>query len=196
MTMTENRPSTALIVIDVQASFTVRPQWKEEDIPAYLAAQNKLIEGALARGLPIVRVFHVEPEGPFSLASGLIKPIDGLKDYEPALTIHKHAHSAMSGTRLSSWLIENGIRRIIVSGLRTEQCVETTTRDASDRGFLVDYVTEATCTFPIKHASGRTFTSDEIKMRTEIVLQDRFANVVTVDQALERAVPAKLKAAA
>jgi nicotinamidase-related amidase len=194
--MTENRPTTALIVIDVQASFTVRPQWKKEDIPAYLAAQNRLIEGCAARGIPIVRVFHVEPEGPFSLASGLIKPIEGLADFEPALTIHKHAHSAMSGTRLSSWLIENGIRRIIVSGLRTEQCVETTTRHASDSGFLVDYVTQATCTFSIKHSSGRVFTSDEIKMRTEFVLQDRFANVVTVDQALERAAPAKLKAAA
>jgi hypothetical protein len=75
-----------------------------------------------------------------------------------------------------------------VSGIRTEQCCETTTRHASDMGFEVDYVSEATLTFTMKHpVSGRVFTPQEIKERTELVLHGRFATVCSVAGALERA---------
>ena len=121
--MTEKHLTTALIVVDVQASFPARPYWNGDDAATFLTAQNRLIAGAIERDIPVVRVFHVEESGPFSLASGLVKPLDGLMNFEPALLIHKHAHSALAGTPLESWLISRGIRRLIVSGIRTEQCL-------------------------------------------------------------------------
>jgi nicotinamidase-related amidase len=191
-TMSERSKPTALLVIDVQASFPARPYWRDEDVPTYLAAQNKLIAGAAVAHIPIVRVLHVEPTGAFSLASGLVKPLAGLIDFEAAHTLQKHAHSAFAGTSLAAWLNENGIRRVIVSGIRSEQCCETTTRAASDMGFAVDYVTEATLTFPMTHRNGRVYTSAEIKERTELVLEERFASIVSVDEALARGrVPAR-----
>jgi len=185
--MSANASRTALIVVDVQESFRVRPYYRPDDVPAYLAAQNTLIAGFAARGLPIVRVFHVEPEGAFALASGLVRPFEGLVAFDAALTVHKHAHSALAGTPLAAWLAANGIGRVVVSGIRSEQCCETTTRDASDRGFAVDYVTDATLTFPMRHASGREYSSAEIKERCELVLADRFATIVDVPTALARA---------
>jgi nicotinamidase-related amidase len=83
------------------------------------------------------------------------------------------------------WLVQNRIQRLIVSGIRTEQCCETTTRHASDLGYLVDYVTEATLTFPMMDRHGRVWSPQEIKDRTELVLEDRFARIVTVEEALE-----------
>ena len=186
--MSTNAPRSALIVVDVQESFRVRPYYRPDDVPAYLEAQNALIEGFAARGLPIVRVLHVEPEGAFALASGLVRPFEGLVEFDAALTVHKHAHSALAGTPLASWLIANRIERVVVSGIRSEQCCETTTRDASDRGFAVDYVTDATLTFPMRHAgSGREYSSAQIKERCELVLADRFATIVDVPTALSRA---------
>ncbi len=179
--------ATALIVVDVQQSFPQRPYFRPDDVPAFLSAQNALIAGFAERGLPIVRVLHVEGEGAFALASGLVRPLDGLSEFAPALTLHKHAHSAFAGTGLSQWLIARGIRRVVVSGIRTEQCCETTTRDGSDRGFEVDYVSAATLTFPMRHANGREYSSAEIKERTELVLEGRFARIVTVERALARA---------
>jgi nicotinamidase-related amidase len=178
---------TALIVVDVQESFRHRPYYDAADVAAFLAAQNALIAGFASRALPIVRVFHVEDEGAFALASGLVRPLDGLDDFRPALTLHKHAHSAFAGTALASWLTARGIGRIAVSGIRSEQCCETTTRDGSDRGFAVDYVTEATLTFAMTHASGRRYTPAEIKERCELVLADRFATITDVAGALRRA---------
>jgi nicotinamidase-related amidase len=179
--------TTALIVIDVQESFRHRPYFGRDDVPAFLAAQNALIAGFAERGLPIVRVLHVEDEGAFALASGWVRPLDGLIDFVPTLTVQKRAHSAFAGTELSQWLIARGIRRLVISGIRTEQCCETTTRDASDRGFEVGYVTAATLTFPMRHANGRDYSCAEIKERTELVLDGRFAQVLSVERALARA---------
>src|SRR5690606_36440280 len=60
---------TCLLVIDAQESFRYRPYFSARDVPAYLDAQNGLIEGARRRGIPIVRVFHVErdPQSPFAV---------------------------------------------------------------------------------------------------------------------------------
>jgi nicotinamidase-related amidase len=82
------------------------------------------------------------------------------------------------------WLVEHGIRRLIVSGIRTEQCCETTTRHASDLGYEVDYVGEATLTFPMADAAGRVWSAAEIRARTELVLSGRFARIATVAEAL------------
>lgn len=176
---------SALIVIDVQASFRQSPYWSENDLPDYLARQQALIDGSVALGIPVVQIFHVEDSGPFSLASGQVRTLEELS-IAPDVTFHKRYHSALAGTPLVAWLTERGIKRLIVSGIRTEQCCETTTRHASDSGFAVDYVSEATLTFAMTHArSGRTYSPAEIRERTELVLEGRFARIVTVAQALE-----------
>ena len=185
---------TALIVIDVQESFRRRPYWSENDLPAYLARQQALIDGCAARGVPVVQIFHVSPDGDFSLASGNVRTMDGLT-ISPDAIFYKHQHSALAGTDLAAWLIARGIGRLIVSGIRTERCCETTTRHASDSGFIVDYVSEATLTFTMTHArSGRVYTPQEIRERTELVLEGRFARIASVEQALAAALPRALAA--
>lgn len=185
--MSDTPKNTALIVIDAQESFRHHSYFDAAELAPYLEAQNALIAESQAAGLPVVRIFHVEGDGAFSLASGLVKPIAGLIDYEPAVTFYKRRHSALAGTDLQAWLNERGIRRLIISGIRTEQCCETTTRAASDAGFEVDFVTAATLTFPMMHQGGREYSSAEIRERTELVLAGRFARICTVEEALERA---------
>jgi nicotinamidase-related amidase len=88
------------------------------------------------------------------------------------------------GTGLDVWLTQRGIQRLIVSGIRTEQCCETTTRHASDLGWTVDYVIDATLTFEMQQPDGETLSAHDIKMRTATVLQDRFARICSVEQTL------------
>jgi len=174
---------TALLVIDAQESFRQRASWNEVDSPTYLRNQQALIDGAKARGWKIVRVLHAEPEGIFSLASGFVRPIADL-NCQPDLEFIKWRHSAFVGTPLEVFLIENGIRRLVVSGIRTEQCCETTTRHGSDLGWSVDYVTEATHTMPLTDATGHTWSVAELKARTAAVLDGRFARVCAIAEAL------------
>ncbi len=181
---------SCLVLIDIQESFRHRPYFTERDLPAYLAAQNALIEGCQRLSVPVVRVFHVDgepvPGNPFALASGHVRPLEGLAPVDAAATFHKSRHSALVGTGLDVWLTQNGISRLVVSGIRTEQCCETTTRHASDLGWEVDYVTDATLTFDMKHEDGSPLPAATIKARTAAVLKDRFARICTVPQALDR----------
>jgi nicotinamidase-related amidase len=174
---------SALLNIDVQRSFEHRPFWQEEDLPAFQQALNRLIDGCETRGVPVIDVFHVNPEGVFSLESGLVVPMPFLR-HTPAKVFHKHVHNALLESGLHEWLQEQGITHLIIAGARTEQCCETTTRVASDIGYAVTYVTEATLTFPMTHASGLTLSAQEIKLRTELVLDDRFATLTDVTGAL------------
>lgn len=182
---------TALLLIDVQQSFVHRPYWSETDLPAFLAASNALIAGCMARRVPIVRIFHTD--GPrtaanaFAPESGLIRPLDGLAPFDAALTVEKHRHSALVGTGLAVWLHQQGIARLIVAGIRTEQCCETTTRHASDEGWTVDFVTDATLTFDMRTPAGDTLTAAQIRERTATVLAGRFATLCSVDETLARA---------
>ncbi len=181
--------STALLVIDAQESFRQRDYFRDEEFAHYIARQQQLVDGAKAAGIAVVQIFHVEAKGVFSVASGFVKPIAPLA-ITPDAVFHKQRHSALVGSGLDVWLTENGIRRLLVSGIRTEQCCETTTRHASDLGYAVDYVSEATLTFPMVDAAGRQWSAADIRARTELVLAGRFARIVTVREALAGLEPA------
>lgn len=174
---------TALLVIDAQESFRHRDYWSDADVPAFVDRLQALIDGAKIHGLPVIQVLHVEPEGPFSLASGHVRTLAPLS-IAPDAIFHKQRHSALIGSGLPVWLTEHGIGHLIVSGIRTEQCCETTTRHASDLGYAVDFVSEATLTFAMTGADGRHWSAADIKARSELVLADRFARIATVEQAL------------
>lgn len=180
---------TCLLVIDVQESFRRRPYFTEQDLPAYLAAQNALIQAAQASRTPIVRIFHVDgprsPDNAFALESGEVRPLNGLAAFDAAATFHKSRHSALVGTGLEVWLHQQGIQRMVVSGIRTEQCCETTARHASDLGFTVDFVVDATLTFDMQLPDGRPLPAADIRGRTAAVLKDRFARIASVAQACE-----------
>ena len=173
----------ALIVIDVQESFRQRPYYREEGVPAFAERLQRLVDGAKAAGAPVIQIFHVEDSGPFAESSGLVTTLSPLV-IAPDAVFRKRRHSALVGSGLDVWLTSRGVRRLIVCGIRTEQCCETTTRHASDLGYAVDFVGEATLTFPMIDVAGREWSADEIRARTELVLAGRFARIVSVEEAL------------
>lgn len=175
---------TCLFVIDVQESFRYRDYFDEASLPAYLAKQNQLIEHCMANNIAIVRVFHTDDDEPFRLDSGKVVPLQGLVDFDENLCVYKRRHSALVGTALPVWLVQNGIQHIIISGIRTEQCCETTTRHASDLGYKITFALDATLTFAMQMGSHQ-LTAQQIKQRTQVVLQNRFADVVMTDTIMQ-----------
>ncbi|APG20468.1 hydrolase [Kosakonia radicincitans] len=175
---------TALINIDTQQSFFHREYWQEKDFPAFQQAISALISGCEARGISVVDIFHVADSGPFSLESGFVAPMPFLT-HQPAVTFYKHVHNAFTDTGLDHWLRARDINHLIICGIRTEQCCETTARVASDLGYRVTFASEATLTFPMTH-KGITLDCDALRHRTETVLEGRFATIQTVHEILER----------
>jgi nicotinamidase-related amidase len=180
---TAESAQSALLLIDAQQSFEHAPYWSPVDTPRFFERTQTLLDGARSRGIPVLQIFHVEDSGHFSIASGHVKALSALSISAQA-TFHKPRHSALVGSGLPTWLVEHGIRRLLISGIRTEQCCETTTRHAADSGYCVDFVSEATLTFAMKDRHGHLWKPDDIRARTELVLEGRFARIVSVEQAL------------
>jgi nicotinamidase-related amidase len=155
------------------------------------------VEHARGEGDLVVWVLHAEAGSGtvFDPACGFVRLMDGLEagEGEPVLT--KTAHNAFTTTNLQQILTVRGVREVVVCGIRTEQCCETTARLASDLGFEVTFVTDATATTPIPHrdapggrtvaeimADPRTLGTGEIITRTEYALAGRFATIRTVEE--------------
>ncbi|MBU2662797.1 cysteine hydrolase [Actinoplanes bogorensis] len=191
--------TTALLVIDVQESFRQRPLWRTLDNPALFANVNRLVDAARAAGHRVVWVLHAEPGtgDVFDPQNGHVRVVDELKPLPGEHLVVKSAHNAFTTTNLQQYLTSTGVTAVTVCGLRTEQCVETTARVASDFGYEVTFVTDATGTFPIPHwtapadqtveellADPRTLAASDVTARTEYALAGRFATIRTVDDYL------------
>jgi nicotinamidase-related amidase len=191
----------ALIVIDVQESFRQRPLWQAISNPRIADDIARLVDGVRAGDDLVVWVLHTEPGtgGTFDPASGHVRLIEPLapRDGEPVLT--KTSHNAFTTTRLQQLLTQRGITELVVCGIRTEQCCETTARVASDLGYEVAFVTEATATNPIPHrdapaersveellADPRTLPASAVIERTEYALAGRFATIATIEEVIGR----------
>jgi nicotinamidase-related amidase len=187
---------SALIVIDVQESFRRRPIWEAVSEPDIAGKAERLVEWARNRGDLVVWVLHSEPGSGtvFDPESGLVRLMDGLKPQDGEPVVVKTSRNAFTTTNLQQILTAAGIRDLVICGIQTEQCCETTARLAGDLGFDVTFVTDATATFPIPHrdapkdrpvgellADPRTLQVADIIARTEYALAGRFASIATTD---------------
>lgn len=168
----------ALIVIDVQESFRARPLWEQIANPKIAEPVNRLVRLARDNGDLVVWVLHTEPGsgGVFDPALGHVRLLDESEQPLPGEPVlRKTAHNAFTTTDLQRRLTEAGVGELWVCGIRTEQCVETTARLASDLGYRVVFVSDATTTNPIGDLS-----AEAVIERTQAVLRDRFARIATV----------------
>ncbi|PZS33568.1 MAG: cysteine hydrolase [Pseudonocardiales bacterium] len=186
---------TALVVIDVQESFRQMPSWEAISDPGIVTAVSRLVEVARSRGDMVVWVLHAErgSGGVFDPALGYVGLMAGLTVAPGEQVITKSAHNAFTTTNLQQLLTMQGVGHLVVCGMRTEQCCETTARVAADLGYEVTFVIDATATSPIEHrdaprgrplaeilADPLTLSTADVRARTEYALAGRFAAIRTV----------------
>ena len=61
--------------------------------------------------------------------------LEDIKPHQGDLVIHKTTVGAFSSTNLDSILWSKGLKGLLFAGVSTNMCVETTARDAADKGF-------------------------------------------------------------
>mgnify|MGYP001553778835 FL=1 len=179
--------NTALLVIDVQESFRRRTaDWQARTNPKVVEQVDRLVTAARAAGDLVVWVLHTEPGsgGVFDPAEGFVRSIEPLAPIEGEPLVHKRSINAFTTTNLHQQLTANGVHEVSICGIRTEQCCESTARLASDLGYDVRFVTDATSTSGIEANAGLAAVSGaELIARTQSVLSARgFATIVTTDE--------------
>lgn len=172
--------SEALIVIDVQESFRARAGWPTFANQNVTEQVQALVSTFRAAGDSVFWVLHAQPRsgGVFDPVLGHVRVMSELKPLPDEPLIIKTSINAFTTTNLQQQLVERGIRGLTICGIRTEQCCETTARIASDLGFHVTFVTDATTTSP-----AGSLTAAQIIERTEEILREReFATIKTTQE--------------
>lgn len=173
---------SALLVIDVQDSFKAGPRWEKRNNPHFERNVDALIRMYRAAGLPVIFFLHTDEDAHFSPGSPHFRLMDFIDRREDEPLLVKSTRNCFTGTNLGALLLERGVRRIVIAGIQTEQCCETTARVGADLGYAVDFVTEATLTFPIPNydVPGEMLGVEAIVERTQYALRHRFARIATV----------------
>jgi nicotinamidase-related amidase len=134
--------------------------------------------------LPVIYFLHTDDDPGFERDGPHYKVMDFVSPQRSERVLHKDTRNVFNSTCLPALLMEKGVRRVLITGIQMEQCCETSARLAADLGYAVDFVTEATMTFPIPNHDepGAELGVDAIRERTEYALRRRFATILTVDQ--------------
>lgn len=183
-------PDATLVVIDVQQGFR-DPSRPPRDNPDALANVAALTDSWVRSGRPVVRVRHASR----TVGSTLHPTHPGyafepfVADLEPALDVLKEVHSAFGGdVDLHGWLTDRGVRQVVVCGIQTNMCCETTSRVAGDLGYDVLFAHDATHTFDqTDPVTGAVVPAALLAQVTRSNLANGFARVATTAEVLAAA---------
>jgi nicotinamidase-related amidase len=175
---------TALILIDWQQGFDDLDYWGNRNNPDAEANAEKLLAHWRKSGLPVFHAKHdstepqsrLHPDHPGNALKAFAEPVDG----EPLYG--KNVNSALIGTALETDLRAQDISKLVLCGITTDHCVNTTTRMAANLGFDATIAADACATFDRKLPDGRVFPADLVHDVALASLNEEFAAVKTVDQ--------------
>lgn len=137
MTSLENRPKTALLVIDVQNG-VVGKAYERDSV---IARIQTLVDKARAEDVPVVWVQHSDDEMPKGSEDWEFAPELVRLDSEPV--VHKNYGDSFEATDLEDLLAEREVGRLVVTGAQTEACVRSTLHGAHVRGYDTTLVSDA-----------------------------------------------------
>jgi nicotinamidase-related amidase len=183
---------TALVVVDVQKAFDDADFWGPRNNAACEENIRRLISAWRDAGQPLVFVRHDSRTPGSPLRPG--SPGNAFKDVvagEPTLLVSKSVHSAFHGDPdLADWLRGGGIERVVICGIQTNMCCETSARVGANLGFDVAFALDATHTFDLDDPDGGTIRADDLARVTRANLDPEFCRVVTTAQAIAELEPA------
>ncbi len=137
MTTLDNRPNTALLVIDVQNGVV----GEAYDRDAVISNIATLVDKARAADVDVVWVQHNSDELPRDSENWQYVPELVRRDDEPV--VHKTYGDSFEDTDLESVLAARGVGRLIVTGAQTDECIRSTLHGAITRGYDATLVGDA-----------------------------------------------------
>jgi nicotinamidase-related amidase len=137
MTTIENRPNTALLVVDVQNGVVAGAHERD----SVVANIGSLVEKARREQVPVVWVQHVDDELAQGSDDWRIVPELVPDDAEPQ--VQKHYGDSFEDTSLEAVLSDLGVGRLIVTGAETDACIRSTIHGAFTRGYDTTLVSDA-----------------------------------------------------
>ena len=133
--------TSALLIIDVQNALCTG-KWPAFDIDKVVDRINSVSVKARKAGAPVVIIQHEEDEGPLHFGSDGWKIYQRLALQPEDIRVRKTGSDSFHRTELHSILQARGVSNLIVCGLQSEFCVDSTVRAALALGYPVTLVAD------------------------------------------------------
>jgi nicotinamidase-related amidase len=137
MTTLQDRPNTALIVIDLQVGVVAEAYGRD----AVIANVDRLVGKARRERVPVVWVQHSDEQLARGSEAWRIVPELAPGDAEPL--VEKHYGDSFEDTTLETVLAGLGVGRLVVAGAQTDACIRSTLHGALVRGYDAILVSDA-----------------------------------------------------
>ncbi|HEY9628309.1 MAG TPA: cysteine hydrolase family protein [Coleofasciculaceae cyanobacterium] len=173
----------ALLVIDVQQEYftgqlpVTYPSGSLDNI-------LQVMQTAAHQEIPIIVVQHTEsdPASPiFNKSTPAWSLHPEIAKQPHTLLIEKTLPGSFTGTELESWLREQAIDTIVISGYMTQMCCDTTARQAAHLGFSVEFLSDSTGTLAFENEAGSA-TAEELHRSTLVSQQSFFSKVMSTSE--------------
>ena len=164
-----HRRSAALVVVDVQQGFEDEAWWGPRNNPDADSNILALVRCFESAGNAIIFVQHesLNPESPLhpdAPGHRLKAYLDGI-DHD--LLVTKSVNSSFHGSPdLDRWLRAREIDTVVIAGITTNHCCETTARIAGNLGYQTYFAIDATHTFDRTGPDETSLTADELSRAT------------------------------
>lgn len=172
---------TALVVVDVQRGFDDAAWWGPRNNPDCETNIAALLARWRATGRPVVFVQHDSQTPDSPLRPG--QPGHDLKPVitgDPDVLVRKSVNSSFHGTPdLHRWLRNRAVDAIVVCGITTNHCCETTARVGANLGYQVLFPLDATHTFDRTGPDGTVVAAEKLSYVTGVNLHQEFATVLS-----------------
>lgn len=200
---------TALLVIDMQNDFLLSDAPLASPHASQVIEQlGRVVERCRDMGAMVVFTAAVfEPDGsdagrwvecwsdlvnedgvPVVLLAGTpgVEVHDDIRPLPGEPLIRKNRYSALFNTELDSILTEHGIDTLVIGGVDTDICCESTAREAMFRTYKVLFLSDATATLEYPDTGWGVVSSEEAHRVALVRLSQAFCEVLSTDDFLER----------
>ena len=187
---------TALVNVDMQNAFVEGTPLSAPTVSLCVPVVNRLAAACRDAGMMVIHTLHVTRANGSTMAPGRTHRTGARRLHQRRhrncqahpgvhigprdIMLYKPRYGSFTGTDLDLILRSNGIDTIIVTGICTNICCETTAREAGMKDYHVFFPSDGTETFP---TGG--LTVDEIKKATLATLGTAFAKITTVDETID-----------
>jgi ureidoacrylate peracid hydrolase len=193
-----NPRTTALLNVDMQNCFVSDSSVAAPKGAEIIPRINKIAQTCRLNGALVVHTLHVvRPDGSTTgvmgefnsaIKEGLLFKGNPAAELHPEITLEgtdiileKPRYGAFFGTDLDILLRNRGVESVIITGICTNVCCETTAREANMRDYKVFFVRDATACFDLPEVS-----AEQIQVAVCATLQMAFAQVETTESVVAK----------
>lgn len=174
----------ALLIIDVQVGLPDDPP--RLDLDRVIERINRLARATRESGGLVIFIQHNGPSGhrlePDTPGWHLIPTLERRPEDE---LVRKRASDAFYETRLDDVLKQHGVDQLLVTGVASEMCVDTTIRAAASRDYQVVVASDGHTTRDKPYLDAATISRHHNRVWANLILPDRAVKVIGSEQILD-----------